>query len=276
MNWIEQGAIAAAGPGDRDRSFHVVCEVDPPARPDLSRVDEQVAVLESVATAFLVPDNHLGRATMSSLVVAGHIAKGGKRAIACLNARDRNLLGFRRDLISAAWLGIGELLLVYGDSSPDATRTGALNVRQMLSQAREIRERSAWASAMRFGVSASRQPLPLWKRQADFVFAQVGYDVEELVSWRATLSDEIPVLAGVLVVASAAMAQHLAEQLPEIAPPQKLLLELKEDPDAGVRRAVELVGAIKQTKMFAGVHLVCGKRYRDVASELSRALEEVQ
>ena len=39
----------------------------------------------------------------------------GCRAVACINARDRNLLGFRRDLLTAAAYGVGEFLFVYGD-----------------------------------------------------------------------------------------------------------------------------------------------------------------
>jgi 5,10-methylenetetrahydrofolate reductase len=37
------------------------------------------------------------------------------RSIACLNSRDRNLLGFRRDLLTAAAYGVDKFLFVYGD-----------------------------------------------------------------------------------------------------------------------------------------------------------------
>jgi 5,10-methylenetetrahydrofolate reductase len=39
----------------------------------------------------------------------------GARGIACLNSRDRNLLGFRRDLLTAAVRGVDRFLFVYGD-----------------------------------------------------------------------------------------------------------------------------------------------------------------
>jgi methylenetetrahydrofolate reductase (NADPH) len=39
----------------------------------------------------------------------------GARGIAFLNARDRNLLGFRRDLVTAAACGV-DRFFVYGDS----------------------------------------------------------------------------------------------------------------------------------------------------------------
>ena len=88
------------------RPFEIVCEVEPPTRPDLVHVRHQIGVLGKVASAFLIPDNHIGRATVSSVAVAHEVEHMGGRSIACLNARDRNLLGFRRDLLTAAAYGV--------------------------------------------------------------------------------------------------------------------------------------------------------------------------
>jgi methylenetetrahydrofolate reductase (NADPH) len=82
--------------------FQVVCEIEPPTRPDLMHVRHQIGTLSKTADAFLIPDNHLGRATVSSVAVAHEVEAMGGRSIACLNSRDRNLLGFRRDLLTAA------------------------------------------------------------------------------------------------------------------------------------------------------------------------------
>lgn len=90
--------------------FQVVCEIEPPTRPDLMHVRHQIGTLSKVADAFLVPDNHLGRATVSSIAVAHEVAAMGGRSIACLNARDRNLLGFRRDMLTAAAYGVDQFL----------------------------------------------------------------------------------------------------------------------------------------------------------------------
>jgi 5,10-methylenetetrahydrofolate reductase len=96
-------------------AFELVCEVEPEIRPELTRVRHQIGVMSRIATAFLIPDNHIGRATVSSIAVAHEVALMGGRAIACLNARDRNVLGFRRDLLTAAAYGVDEFLFVYGD-----------------------------------------------------------------------------------------------------------------------------------------------------------------
>jgi hypothetical protein len=47
--------------------FDLVCEIEPPTKPDLRHVRHQIGVLAPVAHSFLIPDNHIGRATGSSL-----------------------------------------------------------------------------------------------------------------------------------------------------------------------------------------------------------------
>lgn len=59
-------------------------------------------MLSAITNTFLVPDNHIGRAVVSSIAVAHEVVEMGGTAIACLNARERNTLGFRRDLLTAA------------------------------------------------------------------------------------------------------------------------------------------------------------------------------
>src|SRR3954453_6837350 len=100
------------------------------------RVRHQIGVLSGVATAFLIPDSHLGRATLSSVAVAHEVQVMGGRSIACVNSRDRNLLGFRRDLLTAAAYGVEEFLFVQGDKPTVGNRTGDLTVRAMIDEVR--------------------------------------------------------------------------------------------------------------------------------------------
>ena len=67
----------------------------------------QIGVLSPVVTTFLIPDNHIGRATFR-IRRRSEVQQMGGRSIACLNARDRNLLGFRRDLLTAAAYGVDQ------------------------------------------------------------------------------------------------------------------------------------------------------------------------
>src|SRR5947207_12670822 len=137
-------------------------------------VRHQIGVLSRVASSFLIPDNHIGRATVSSIAVAHEVALMGGRSIACLNARDRNMLGFRRDLLTAAAYGVDEFLFVYGDRPESGRRTGELTVRSMIGEARDYsRNDEQAAQPFRVGVTSGLQPLPAWKAEADFLFVQV-------------------------------------------------------------------------------------------------------
>src|SRR6202451_3489436 len=120
------------------RDFEVMCEVEAATRADLLHVLHQIGVLSKIATAFLIPDNHIGRATVSSIAVAHEVALMGGRSIACLNARDRNVLGFRRDLLTAAAYGVDEFLFVYGDRPETGARSDDLTVQSMINEARRF------------------------------------------------------------------------------------------------------------------------------------------
>ncbi len=199
--------------------FQVICEVEPPTRPDLKKVRHQIGVMSPIADAFLIPDNHIGRATVSSVAVANEVQLMGARGIACLNSRDRNLLGFRRDLLTAARLG----------------------------------------------------KVPGWKAEADFLYLQVSFDVDELLRWRDSIALDIPVYAGVMVLASAKMAHDLAS-VPQLTVPDRLVEAVERDRDAGVEAACDQVLRIRDSGAFDGVHLIPVSRYRQVAARLEPEL----
>jgi 5,10-methylenetetrahydrofolate reductase len=260
-------------------AFELVCEIEPATTPDLTRVRHQIGVLSPIATTFLIPDNHIGRATVSSVAVAHEVQQMGGRSIACLNARDRNLLGFRRDLLTAAAYGVDQFLFVYGDEPLSGTRTSELTVRTMLTEGRAYAQGlgTGGASAgggpgapMRFGAATGLRPLPAWKQAADFLCAQIGFSLPDLLAWRAQVEVNVPVYAGVIVVASAAMARKLT--IPGLTVPPDLVDRLEGDRNAGVEAACDLVVAIRDSGAFDGVHLVPVARYREVAARLERVL----
>lgn len=249
--------------------FSIVCEVEPATRPDLMHVRHQIGVLSRVASSFLIPDNHIGRATVSSIAVAHEVALMGGRSIACLNARDRNVLGFRRDLLTAAAYGVDEFLFVYGDRPETGRRSDDLTVRRMIEEARRFAAEGELASRqLRLGVTSRLSPLPAWKRQADFLFVQVSFSVEALLRWRSQLEFDGPVFAGVMAPASATMARKLSADIPELAVPDWLVGELDADRDAGVDFACRMISEIRRSGAFDGVHLIPVSRYREIATRL--------
>ncbi len=126
------------------------------------------------------------------------------------------------------------------------------------------------SAAMRFGAASGLRSLPAWKQAADFLFVQVGFSLEDLLAWRATIAIDVPVYAGVIVIASAGMARNFT--IPGLTVPPDLVARLEKDRNAGVDAACDLVVGIKESGAFDGVHLIPVARYREVAARLERDL----
>jgi 5,10-methylenetetrahydrofolate reductase len=252
--------------------FSIVCEVEPATRADLTHVRHQIGVMSRVASAFLIPDNHIGRATVSSIAVAHEVALMGGRSIACLNARDRNVLGFRRDLLTAAAYGVDEFLFVYGDRPETGRRSDDLTVRAMIEEARRFAADEALTpKPLRVGVATKLTSLPAWKLEADFLFVQVSFSVDALLRWRESVGFRGPIFAGVMAPPSATMARKLSSDIAELAVPESLIDALDENRDAGVEFACQMVSEIRETRAFDGVHLIPVSRYREIAARLERS-----
>jgi 5,10-methylenetetrahydrofolate reductase len=254
----------------RTSDFEVICEVEPATRPDMMSVRHQIGVLSRVASAFLIPDNHIGRATISSIAVAHEVGLMGGRSIACINARDRNVLGFQRDLLTAAAYGVNEFLFVYGDRPETGSRSDDLTVRSMIAEARRFAERDDVAGSFRLGVASGLRPVPEWKREADFLLTQVSFSAPDLVAWRRSFDFDGPVYAGVMVIPSPSMARKLSADIPQLAVPAAVIDRLDADRTAGVDIAWDLIQEIRASNLFDGVHLIPVARYREMAVRLEQ------
>lgn len=245
--------------------FEIVCEIQPPVTPDLGIVREQIAVLGRHCDAFLVPDSHLGRATVSSIAVAHEVGYLGGRAIACVNARDRNLLGLQRDLLTAGADGVEELLFVHGDA-PQRGERSALKVREMLEEVR------AGDRRFRIGVAADvTRDLPDWKRPADFVCTQVTFDVAAVARWRDHVDFDGAVYAGVIVLASEKMAARMADLVPGFEVPDAVRRDLaRGHAGVGVDVALGQVQHLRDTGAVDGVQLIPARQFRRLADALDR------
>lgn len=250
--------------------FSVVCEIEPPRAPDMSHVHEQIEVLKPVCDAFLIPDNHLGRATVSSVAVAHELAYMGGRGIACMNARDRNLLGFRRDLLTSASYGVDHFLFVYGDPPKEGRRTEDLTVRGMIDEVRSYGSGALFQGYPDFRIgTVAKVGRPLgWRARADYLFVQINYSLDRLIRWREGLDFGGRVYAGVLVLASGRMARRVNATIPDIRIPSNVIDKLDADKDYGLDLACEQIAALKASGAFDGVHLVPVGRYRSMAARL--------
>jgi len=254
------------------REFEIICEVEPATRPDVMHVRHQIGALSEVATAFLIPDNHIGRATVSSIAVAHEVRLMGGRSIACINARDRNVLGFQRDLLTAAAYGVDEFLFVYGDRPESGARSDDLTVKAMIAEARAFAERTEMTGSLRLGAATGLRPVPMWKQEADFLLAQVTYSTDALLQWRSSIAFDGPIYAGVMVLPSPTMARKLSADVPELAVPVAIIDQLDRDGGSGVDIACDHIRAIFDSGAFDGVHLIPVNRYREMAVRLESLL----
>lgn len=236
----------------------------------MEHVQEQIESLKPVCDAFLIPDNHLGRATVSSVAVAHEVAFLGGSSIACLNARDRNLLGFRRDLLTAAAYGVDHFLFVYGDAPREGRRTDDLTVRGMIDEIRDFGTGQLFEGYPDFRIGTVAKPTrPLsWRARADFVFVQISFTLDRLFRWRESLEYQGKTYAGVLVLASGRMARRVNASIPDIRIPQTVVDKLDDDPDFGIELACRQIAEIKASGLFDGVHLVPVGRYGEMAERL--------
>ncbi len=173
-------------------------------------------------------------------------------------------------MLTAAAYGVDQFLCVYGDEPLAGSRTSELTVRTMISEGRAYTTDLTPGTGMRFGAVTGLGPLPRWKREADFLFVQIGFDLDAFLAWRDEVDVSCPVYAGVLVVPSVTMARGLS--IPGLTVPPGLLERLEGDRNAGVDAACELVAGLRDSGAFDGVHLIPTARYREVAARLERVL----
>ena len=248
-------------------TLDITAELDVPHRPDLAPIGRQLDALAPVAARFLVPDNATGRAAVAGLVVAAEVRRHDAEAVAVLNARDRNTLGLRRDLLGLLALGVHEVLLLRGDRPDDDEEDGPLTVGAMVREARVLAEEHE--TTLRVGVvAAPSRDLPGWKRDADVVWLAPTFSLPAVTAWRERHTDlAAPVRAGVLVPTGPKMARGVAEGM-DLDLPDGLVEALGEDDTAGVDAACEHTLALRDAGVD-GIHLVAVSRYREVAQRLA-------
>ena len=226
-------------------SFRLIYEVEPPREAKLTKFLRQLEIFGEVADAVLIPDNHLGQAALSSVVLAVEACKRGIRPIVAINARDRNHLRLRSDLMTLQAFGVEEVLLLYGDTIESGRSD--LTVRRML-------EDDCGAGLRRGVVAPFTKPLA-WRRRADFLVTQLGTGGLASASRLRSQGWTKPVYGGTAAIPTAEMASRLLGAIPGFEVPDDYLDGFAADPEAGFRFALDCLDGLCDGGID-GAHLV--------------------
>jgi len=278
--------------------FAVTIEVNPPKGTNMANVLETTKALIGRVHGVNVTDNTAAVMRASSIAVSRLLFEQGHDPVLQVTCRDRNRIGIQSDLLGAHLLGIRNVLCLTGDPPSVGDHKEAKPVYDMdsvqvmrtiasLNQGRDMTGNSLdGATDFFIGAAAApgAEPDEILHQKlnakvqagARFVQTQAVYRPE---SFQAFMSQArrypCKVLAGVLVLRSAKMAEYLNDNIPGIDIPEEVLSELKQagvahEADAGVDIAVRIIKAVRPHA--DGVHLMPG-RMADRLSEILRKAE---
>lgn len=125
--------------------FAVTAEIGPPRGADRDAVGRAAAHLRGWVDAVNVTDNPGAHVQLGSLAGCLLAAEAGLEPVMQLTCRDRNRIALQSDLISAATLGIPNVLLLTGDhpvfgDHPEAKPVFDLDGVQLVGVARTLRD----------------------------------------------------------------------------------------------------------------------------------------
>lgn len=225
--------------------FRLIYEVEPPREADLGKFAKQLEIFGGIVDAVLIPDNHLGRPALSSVALAIEAKRQGFTPVVALNARDRNHLRFRSDLLTLSAFGIEDVLLLYGDAIEFGR--SELTVRTMLA--------GDCPPGLRRGVVAPMDKPLAWRKAADCLFTQLG---EDGLACAARLKAEgwvKPLYGGTGAMPTRTMAEKVVGAIPGYRVPDGYYEAFDTDPDAGFRDALRCMDALVECGS-EGAHLV--------------------
>lgn len=275
--------------------FAITAEIAPPKGCDPAGLMRTAISLAPFVDAINITDNQGANMRMTPLVAAGMLVREGIEPIMQLTCRDRNRLALQSDLLGAAAMGVSNILALTGDDigcgdhrqgravfdldSVLLLQTiGALNSGFDLNGA-------PLAGATNFvaGAAAAPEVEPfdatrpkLVKKAAAgarFFQTQAVFNPERLAYFHDAVQPlGVKVIAGILVLKSARMAEFINRNIPGLKVPLPVIerLAAAADPAAeGVRIATEL--ALQCRSICSGVHIMAMGRY-EVVPQLIAAI----
>ena len=256
-------------------------EIGPPKGIDTKQLLEDAELIRTKVDAINVTDLQSSVMRLGSLAVCFLLKQQGFEPIYQLTCRDRNRLALQSDILSAAALGIENLLLLTGDhpalgdhpeAKPvfDLDSVQLLQVVKMLQQGADMKGNKLIGEAPKFCMGAVVNPgadplepqiMKMEKKiaaGAEFFQTQAVYDVkifENFLSKTKHLKTKI--MAGIVLLKSAGMARYMNKNVAGVFVPDNLIKEMEETKDK-TALSVEIASRlIKELKpMCDGIHIM--------------------
>ncbi len=265
----------------RTDKFIVTSEIGPPKGISLDAILAAIAPLKGKVDAINVTDLQSSVMRMSSLGACLILKDNGFESIWQLTCRDRNRLALQSDLLTAAALGIENVLALTGDhpvlgDHPQAKPVFDIDAVQLLEVIRSLEAgqdmggHKLVGAAPKFCAGAAVNPVAdplepeLIKMEkkvaagAEFFQTQAVYDIRIFEEFMAAARPfGVKVFAGIVLLKSERMGRYMNEHVPGVVVPESVIGEIAQAPDKKekcVEIAARVIRAVRP--LCDGVHLM--------------------
>lgn len=264
--------------------FVVTAEVGPPKGTDIKKILHEAEMLKGKVDALNVTDNQSAVMRISSVSFCKLLLEMGHEPILQMTCRDRNRIGLQSDLLGASILGIKNVLCMTGDhpnagdhkeAKPvyDIESVQLLQIVAGLNAGKDMMGNELkGATDFYQGAVVTPESNPIEPQLmkfekkieagANFFQTQAIYDIDKFKEFMS-YSRQFPVkiLAGLVLLKSAGMANFMNKFVPGINVPQNLIDELKEAGkekamDTGIGIMARHIKQLRDEKICDGVHIM--------------------
>ena len=273
-------------------------ELAPPKSASRAAVERLALGMRDAVDAINLTDNQRGLGRMSALGAGMIVRQLGIEPIVQMTCQHRNRIALQADVLSGSACGIDNYLCMTGDhpkigDHPDAKNVLDVNSFQLIKMLRTMRDAQTFTSgtalseAPRYCVGGVANPnierVTRLERKvefgAEFIQTQIIFDVERFAEWmrdvRATgLHQQVPIMAGVMIIKSAASARFLRDHLPGSRVPERIIdrFEHAADPEhEGIAVAAELCETLLGIEGVRGIHLMSVGWTKSIPRVVARA-----
>ena len=264
----------------KNKKFIITNEIGPPKGIDVKTILEEARLLKGRVDAINVTDSQSAVMKLGSLAVSRLLKEEGIEPIFQLTCRDRNRIALQSDALSAAVLGIENILVLTGDHPSRGDHPGAKSVFdldsvQLIEALRRLEGGKDLAGKELKGnpkfcvgavVNPGADPLEpelikfekKLKAGAEFFQTQGIYDVDAFAKFIDKVKHyDTCIIAGIILIKSPDMARFMNKNVAGIFIPDGLIKEVEGATDRQEKAAEIAARTIKQLKGLAqGVHIM--------------------